>query len=133
MRLSVNCILNLGRTNQSRRNYFLHHITTPDLSGKDETVLKKISEIYIPDIFFWNAILYYEFFLSRMGFSFLFSNFHFRNTIISFSDFFFEMYYFSIPDCFVRNRILIFVFRFLFPKLNNYFQIYFFGIYYFQF
>ena len=47
-------------------------------------------------------------FLSGMDFLFLFPDFHFRNTIISFSDFFSGMYYFSISDFFVRNRILIF-------------------------
>jgi len=72
-------------------------------------------------------------FLSGMDFLFLFPDFHFRNTIISFPDFFSGMYYFSIPDFFVRNKILIFVSGFLFPKLNNYFGIYFSEIYYFQF
>jgi len=72
-------------------------------------------------------------FLSGMDFLFLFPDFYFQNTIISFPDFIFGMYYFSIPDFFVRNRILIFVSGFLFPKLNNYFWIYFSGIYYFQF
>jgi len=112
-------------------NCFLHHITASDFSGKDETVLK----------FFFRNMCYGFFFLKRnfilriflSGFSFLFPDFHFRNIIISFLKFFFEMYYFSILDFFVRNRILIFVSEFLFPKLNNHFQIYFSKIYYFQF
>jgi len=81
-------------------NCFLHHITAPDFSKKDETVLKKnfqnmCSGFFLPE---WNFIL--RTFLSRMGFLLLFPDFHFRNTIISFLDFFFWNVLFSIPNFF---------------------------------
>ena len=105
----------------------------PDSSGKDETILKKNFRNICSGFFFPERNFILRVFLSGMSFSFLFPDFYFRNTIISFPDFFSRMYYLSIPDFFVQNRILNFVSGFLFPKLNNHFQIYFSGIYYFQF
>ena len=105
----------------------------PILAEKTKLSSKKISKICVPDIFFRNEILYYGFFYSELIFYFCFRIFISETQLFLFRIFFFRMYYFSIPDFFVRNRILILVSGFLFSKLNNYFQIYFSGIYYFQF
>ena len=114
-------------------NCFLHHITAPDLTGKDETVLKKNFQNMCSGYFFPEQNFILRIFLSEIDFLFFFWIFISETQLFLFWIFFFGMHYFSIPDFFVRNRILILVSGFLFPKLNNYFWIYFSGIYYFQF
>ena len=85
-----------------RGNCFLHHITAPDSSGIDETVLKQnfwniCSGFFYPERNFILRIFFIQ------SFSFLFLDFHFWNRIISFLDFFF-------PKC------IIFNFEFFCPK-----------------
>ena len=125
----------------------LHAIGPPNINGqwllapyqytrfqrKRRNCPKKNFQNMCSGFFFLERNFILRIFLSGMSFSFLFPDFHFQNTIISFLDFFSRMYYFSILDFFVRNKILIFVSGFLFSELNNHFWIYFFGIYYFQF
>jgi len=71
-------------------NCFLHYITAPDLSGKDKTVLKKNFRNMCSGYFFSERNFILRIFLSRMDFLFLFPDFYFQNTIISFLDFFFR-------------------------------------------
>ena len=71
-------------------NCFLYHITAPDSSGKDETILKKNFRNMCSGFFFPERNFILWIFLSGMSFSFLFPDFYFRNTIISFLDFFFQ-------------------------------------------
>jgi len=75
---------------QKKGNCFLHHITAPDLSGKDETVLKKNFQNMCSGYFFPERNFILRIFLFGIDFLFLFPDFYFRNTIISFPDFFFQ-------------------------------------------
>ena len=71
-------------------NCFLHHITAPDSSEKDETILKKNFRNMCSGFFFPERNFILRIFLSGISFSFLFPDFYFRNTIISFPNFFFQ-------------------------------------------
>jgi len=104
----------------------------PILAEKTKLSLKKISKICVLDIFFQNEILYYGFFYLKLIFYFCFWIFIFETQLFLFWIFFWNVLFFN-SGFFVWNRILILVSGFLFPKLNNYFRIYFSRIYYFQF
>ena len=92
-------------------NCFLHHITAPDSSGKDETILKKNFRNMCSGFFFPERNFILRIFLSGMSFSFLFLDFYFRNTIISFPDFFFQNVLFINSRFFCPKQNFKFCFR----------------------
>jgi len=117
----------------------LLHPITPNSSGKDENTLK-INGVhiglpfleYVSRYIFHNEFFVLWIFLSWMTFDFLFQIF-ISGTQKAISDLLFQNVLFSILDFFIQNGILVFVFRFLFSKHNNFFRIYFSRMYYFQF
>jgi len=98
----------------------LHPISAKKTKLSLKKFLKYVFQIFFSEMkFYITEKIQNEFFIFVFRFSFLkHNNF--------FSGFFFSgMYYFSIPDFFIRNRILIFVSEFFFSELNNHFRIYF--------